>query len=48
MKVEKLAQDNLELNRRIVSDYPDQWDEAVIDERGRWIAEKVCKILASW
>ena len=43
-KLEKLKQDNLELNRRIVSEYPDLWDEAVIDERGRWIAKKVCKI----
>ncbi len=44
VKVEKLRKDNLELNRRIVSEYPDSWDEAVIDQRGRWIAEKVCKI----
>ena len=44
VKVEKLKKDNLELNRRIVSEYPELWDESVIDQRGRWIAEQVCKI----
>ena len=44
VKVEELKKDNLELNRRIVSEYPDLWDEVVIEKRGRWIAEKVCKI----
>ena len=44
LKVEKLKKDNLELNRRIATAHPELWDESVIDERGRWIAEKVCKI----
>ena len=44
-KAELLEKDNLEMNRRLLSDMDgDVWNEREIDRRSRQIAEYVCKI----
>lgn len=43
-KLEYFKSDNLELNKHLVTEYPDVWNEDTIRERGEWILSKVFEI----
>lgn len=43
-KVKYFRSDNLELNKHLVTEYPDVWNEDTIRERGEWILSKVFEI----
>lgn len=43
-KLEYFKLDNLELNKHLVAEYPDVWNEDTIRERGEWILSKVFEI----
>lgn len=43
-KLEYFKSDNLELNKHLVTEYPDVWNEDTIRERGEWILSKVVEI----
>ncbi len=36
--------DNLFMNKKLLEDAPERWDEAQIKRRGHWMADMVCKI----
>lgn len=38
------ASDNLFINKKLLKNPPDQWDEEQIEDRSEWIAKKVCEI----
>ena len=43
-KLKHFKSDNLELNKHLVTEYPDVWNEDTIRERGEWILSKVVEI----